>query len=629
MIEFYPDNLIGNDFDSPGEFELYKKFKELSARRNWVVFHSQGVHKHVSQFMGEIDYVIIMPKVGVLTVEVKACKTLLFDPKLAKPWKIGSKDYEKRGPFKQAEDNSRSLKEFFHEEYPVLKKVLFWHTVVFTEIDFKTEQNIAWNRWEYINSSELDKAKDNEYLELFENVIYSTLKNTPAGNYFTEKTPTYNQVTLLKNLRKKIEIYQEPKKRIEKNNIELNKVFNENQANILRQLNRNKKCIIEGPAGTGKTMLAIEMAKRNALQGKKTLFICFNTYFGNYLKKIEKEINESVGCEGQEKIIYFYTANSLYAKIVNEIDTPIKFLKTKVFEKLLNNEVASFLERSCDNLIIDEFQDLLKREDIEILDLFFEKGLKNISYYLFGDFYYQDVQNFDKEKMSIDNFTEDYPSTIFELNENCRNFPDVLDFSANLCGFNPYVKYLRSDKNTRPKIQNYKDDFDQLVKIDNIIDNLVKENFQFSEIVLLSMKKYEDSCFKYINYISKDYSEWSFGINQKEIEIFQDQKYNSDKKLYGDYFLKLKSYNKDYDFKKLKNLKSMNIQKGNLEKESYIYWTTIRRFKGLENNIVIITDLDNLDTQDQKFLLHTGLTRSTDKVIVLMNEKLKINLGQI
>jgi Nuclease-related domain. len=136
MIEFYPDNLIGNDFDSPGEFELYKKFKELSARRNWVVFHSQGVHKHVSQFMGEIDYVIIMPKVGVLTVEVKACKTLLFDPKLAKPWKIGSKDYEKRGPFKQAEDNSRSLKEFFHAEYPVLKNVLFWHTVVFTEIRF-------------------------------------------------------------------------------------------------------------------------------------------------------------------------------------------------------------------------------------------------------------------------------------------------------------------------------------------------------------------------------------------------------------------------------------------------------------------------------------------------------------
>ena len=47
----------------------------------------------------------------------------------------------------------------------------------------------------------------------------------------------------------------------------------------------------------------------------------------------------------------------------------------------------------------------------------------------------------------------------------------------------------------------------------------------------------------------------------------------------------------DYDFKKLKHLKSMNIQKGNLQKESYIYWTTIRRFKGLENNIVIITDL--------------------------------------
>ena len=69
MIEFFPDNLSKSDFDSPGELELYNKFKNLSTRRNWAVFHSQGVHKHVSQLMGEIDYVLIMPKVGVLTVE--------------------------------------------------------------------------------------------------------------------------------------------------------------------------------------------------------------------------------------------------------------------------------------------------------------------------------------------------------------------------------------------------------------------------------------------------------------------------------------------------------------------------------------------------------------------------------
>ena len=134
MIEFFPDNLNENNFTSPGEYELFKKFKQLSTRRNWVVFHSQGVHKHVSQLMGEIDYVIIMPKVGVLTVEVKACKSLEYDPKLTESWKIGSKKPERRGPFKQAEDNSRSLREFFIEEYPLLKNVLFWHVVVFTEM---------------------------------------------------------------------------------------------------------------------------------------------------------------------------------------------------------------------------------------------------------------------------------------------------------------------------------------------------------------------------------------------------------------------------------------------------------------------------------------------------------------
>ena len=628
MIDFFPDNLSKSDFDSPGELELYNKFKKLSTRRNWAVFHSQGVHKHVSQLMGEIDYVLIMPKVGVLTVEVKACRSIQYDPKLPQPWKIGSKKPEKRGPFKQAEDNCRSLREFFINEYPTLKNVLFWHVVVFTEIDFATEKNIAWNRWEYINSSQLDKANDIEYLELFEKVIYSSLENTSAGDMFTEKTPDYNQLALLKNLRKKIEIYQDPKKRIEKNSLELSKVFNENQASILRQLNRNNKCIIEGPAGTGKTMMAIEMAKRNALQGKKTLFLCFNTYFGNYLRNIEKEINESVGYKGVEKIIYFYTANTLYAKIANEKNIPIKYLKTKVFEKLLNNEVTSFLARECDHLIVDEFQDLLKEEDIEILDLFFEKGLKNISYYLFGDFYYQNIQNFEKEKYTIDNFNEKYQSSIFVLNENCRNFPDVLDFSANLCGFNPYDKYLRNDKNTRPKIETYRNNFEQLQKLDKVLENLLNEKFHSSEIVILTMNSYEHSCLKYINFISKDYSEWQISLDNNENKKFQNEKYLSEKKIYDEYFSSLGEKENNFEFKKLKNCKSMNIEKANKNNENYIYWTTIRRFKGLERNVIIIVDLNNLETDENKFILHTGLTRSTDKVIVLMNEKLNNNFSK-
>ena len=35
-----------------------------------------------------------------------------------------------------------------------------------------------------------------------------------------------------------------------------------------------------------------------------------------------------------------------------------------------------------------------------------------------------------------------------------------------------------------------------------------------------------------------------------------------------------------------------------------------------------------LDTNDNKFLLHTGLTRSTDKVFVLMHENLKNNFNK-
>ena len=72
----------------------------------------------------------------------------------------------------------------------------------------------------------------------------------------------------------------------------------------------------------------------------------------------------------------------------------------------------------------------------------------------------------------------------------------------------------------------------------------------------------------------------------------------------------------------------MNIEKKNKNSENYIYWTTIRRFKGLERNVIIIVDLNNLETDENKFILHTGLTRSTDKVIVLMNDNLNNNFDK-
>ena len=57
----------------------------------------------------------------------------------------------------------------------------------------------------------------------------------------------------------------------------------EEQYNRLDELEANPRCLFEGAAGTGKTLLALEHARRADHAGSKVLFVCFNRLLGEWL----------------------------------------------------------------------------------------------------------------------------------------------------------------------------------------------------------------------------------------------------------------------------------------------------------------------------------------------------------
>ena len=57
------------------------------------------------------------------------------------------------------------------------------------------------------------------------------------------------------------------------------------QASILEFLREQPPAVIPGPAGTGKTMLAIDKAKMLAAEGKSVLYLCFNEFLLAYVKE--------------------------------------------------------------------------------------------------------------------------------------------------------------------------------------------------------------------------------------------------------------------------------------------------------------------------------------------------------
>lgn len=117
------------------------------------------------------------------------------------------------------------------------------------------------------------------------------------------------------------------------------------QAALLDYLEEQKTAVIHGLAGTGKTVLAVEKAKRLASQTDPVLFLCFNSLLRTALKDSNVIPN-----------VTFHNAHSLAFEIMGHSDSPIDAVLS---------EFQDYLEFVFDadswrysNIVIDEGQDL-------------------------------------------------------------------------------------------------------------------------------------------------------------------------------------------------------------------------------------------------------------------------------
>jgi hypothetical protein len=125
------------------------------------------------------------------------------------------------------------------------------------------------------------------------------------------------------------------------------------QAVVLRRLSRDKRMVVSGCAGSGKTMLAIERGKELAAKGRNVLFVCFNSALARHLAA-EKIDNLEVRT--------FHALCTYWAKTTG-VDLPVRqdpqppeYWRTE----LPNAFVAAIAEDGApyDDILVDEAQDL-------------------------------------------------------------------------------------------------------------------------------------------------------------------------------------------------------------------------------------------------------------------------------
>lgn len=307
-------------------------------------------------------------------------------------------------------------------------------------------------------------------------------------------------------------------------NIAFHRLLRE-QANILNFLEDQKVAVINGAAGTGKTMIAVEKAQRHAFLGEKVLFLCYNVRLKEYLETNYGHPN-----------IDFLTVAGLACKLCKTAEPDYSRLEGKL-DELFYAEAFPY-----EHIVIDEGQDF-GMENIEegsilqtLRSIVEDKG----SFYVF----YDKLQMIQAGQMPSFIENADCKLTLYR---NCRNTENIATTSLRPVSDRKPKLFDNAIKGTPARLHYCNSSTQVVSELDRVLDKYTIEGFK--NIVILTVKTEAES-------------------------VLSDKIQN-------------RKYRKKYLF------------------------STCRKFKGLEADVVILIDVDG-DTfmDDHVLLFYVGASRA-------------------
>lgn len=323
----------------------------------------------------------------------------------------------------------------------------------------------------------------------------------------------------------------------------LNKLT-EQQFNILDSIEHNDRNVVSGLAGTGKTVLAVETTRRLKRSGKRVGFFCYNRNLGT---RINKEFKKFQSFEKPEYVGTFHSYIN-QGKPYSEYDS--EYLCKILPEEFCRKEIPE--GDLFDAIVVDEIQDLITPEYLSVLDKILIGGLKTGKWMFFGDIEMQKIYNdnpTDNLLRMIDQYTFQYSRA--NLTMNCRNTNQIHDMTTSIVNIENSI-WKKSDRNgPEVNIRTAKSKEIAAEKVKAILKSLLDESIPPNEITILSDVSFDKSSAYLLKdeFRIKNYDSWSSGIT----------------------------------------------------------FSTVHGFKGLENEIIILTDLKSCRDEE---LTYIGLTRA-------------------
>jgi hypothetical protein len=388
--------------DFHGSVGEEKVFRALHLLENEIVvihsyrwLHSGRRDSFCTSAQGEGDFVVFDPSNGILVIEVKGgevwCESGEWRQRNRKTGKVNT-----IYPEKQASDTVHRIRNEIVSRIPDARSILVCHAVWFPDgiIDRKILP-MNYHAATTLDQDDINSPRKaiNGVFKYWQSILHK--KNDLNSKSFKRILATLApSLSVVRSMRQAIEEREE-----------LFVQLTREQVRVIEFLDEQEHAAIVGAAGTGKTLLAVEKARRLSSPKETVLFLCYNAALRDHLEDSHAQPN-----------VRYLTFHGFAREITGQA-VDFEESESKLLEYLSEDAKLPY-----SHLVIDEGQDF-KREWLEYLYYRF----RNNAFYVFYD-RYQAIQG-EKDPTWLN----ELPCRLV-LTRNCRNTEPIARSAYRMVG---------------------------------------------------------------------------------------------------------------------------------------------------------------------------------------------------
>lgn len=564
--------LIHPTVQSAAERKLFELIRDAPGTDDWVCLHSLALARHDTKRRSEVDFLLLTRK-GVFVLEVKGGRIARQSGVWVFTDRWGNQVRKYESPYQQASGAmfslERDLRAKFGKDHR-LGKLLFGYGVLFPDIEFDdygTEGDRA------ITYDIRDRSIP--FTAFVDRVAGYSRQQDPTSRF----APTENDIhDLTDYLRGDFDRLPSLSARLDDVSGKLLELTRE-QYHVLDAYASPSfpRLLIQGGAGTGKTLLAVECAIREAHQSSgRTLFLCYNRLLGAYLDRVVRE-------RAAHDKVEVWTVYALLNHLIKNSKTfgpefarrresqPDEVVYGELYPEYAGLAVMEGGGERFQTVVVDEGQDFLSRPLLTILDGLLVGGIEGGRWRVFCDVNNQGAVYGKYEAEAFSDLLRLGHSMVLPLNR--RNSKEIAQETTMLAV--PRVPSVGVTPGLPVEYLWYDTAADQPKRLKNLLYRLYQDGVKAGRITVLTPRSPGNSCLP--------------ALSDPVLEQVTEQNvYDVVTGAYGS-----------------------------------TTFSTVSAFKGLENDYVVFVDVENLDGDWWRSVIYVGMSRARAGLCVLVPTSLR------